>query len=73
MENENENNNNYALNLLKALRAKAGRGGKVQIDMHEICRAAGLDEADVKECLTDLEHGGFIRTEIVCHISKEWR
>jgi len=70
MENENSN---HALNLLKALRAKAGRGGKVQIDMHEICRAAGLDEADVRECLADLELTGFITTEIVCHINKEWR
>jgi DNA-binding IclR family transcriptional regulator len=70
MENEN---NNYALNLLKALRTRAGRGGKVQMDMNEICRAAGLDEVDVRECLTDLEHGGFLTTEIICYINKEWR
>jgi DNA-binding IclR family transcriptional regulator len=70
MENEN---NNYALDLLKALRTRAGRGGKVQMDMNELCRAAGLDEPDVRECLTDLECGGFITTEIVCHINKEWR
>jgi DNA-binding IclR family transcriptional regulator len=70
MESENKN---YALNLLKALRARAGRGGKLQIDMDEICRAAGLDEMDVKECLTDLEHQGFVRTEITCFIEKQWR
>jgi hypothetical protein len=70
MENEN---NNYALNLLKALRARAGRGGKVQIDMHEICRAASLDEVDVRESLADLEHGGFITTDIICYIAKAWR
>jgi DNA-binding IclR family transcriptional regulator len=66
-------NNNYALNLLKALRMRAGRNGKVQMDMDELCRATGLDEVDVKECLTDLEHGGFITTEIICHLAKEWR
>ena len=34
MENIMENeNNNYALKLLKALRAQAGRGGKVQMDV----------------------------------------
>jgi DNA-binding IclR family transcriptional regulator len=70
MDNEN---NNYALNLLKALRARAGRGGKVQMDMNELCRVAGLDEADVRECLADLEHTGFITTEIVCRINKGWR
>jgi hypothetical protein len=70
MENEN---NNYALNLLKALRAMAGRGGKIQIDMHELCRAAGLDETVVRDCLTDLEHGGFITTEIICYVAKAWR
>ncbi|MGA3104743.1 MAG: hypothetical protein ABSD53_09700 [Terriglobales bacterium] len=70
MENEN---NNYALNLLKALRAQAGRGGKVQMEMNELCRVAGLDEPDVRECLIDLECQGFITTEIVCHIRKEWR
>jgi DNA-binding IclR family transcriptional regulator len=66
-------NTNYALNLLKALRTRAGRGGKVQMDMNEICRASGLDEADVRECLTDLEAEGFITTEIICYIAKEWR
>jgi DNA-binding IclR family transcriptional regulator len=70
MENEN---NNHALSLLKALRSMSGRGGKVQIDMHELCRAAGLDENDVRECLADLEHGGFITSEIVCYIAEEWR
>ena len=70
MENEN---NNYALGLLKALRARAGRGGKVQMEMDELCRAAGLSGEDARECLTDLEAGGFITTEIVCHIKKEWR
>lgn len=70
---ENENNNNFALNLLKALRARAGRGGKVQMDMNEICRASGLDETDARECLIDLEAGGFVTTEIICHITKEWR
>jgi|HubBroStandDraft_4_1064222.scaffolds.fasta_scaffold14156_3 hypothetical protein len=70
MESENKN---YALNLLKALRARAGRGGKLQIDMNEICRATGLDEVDLKECLTDLEHEGFITIEIICYITQEWR
>ena len=70
MENENKN---QGLGLLKALRARAGRGGKVQIDMHELCRAAGLDEADVRESLADLEHGGFITTEIICYVAKAWR
>jgi DNA-binding IclR family transcriptional regulator len=65
--------NNHALTLLKALRARTGRGGKVQIDMHELCRAAGLDEIDARECLADLEHGGFITTEIICYIAEEWR
>jgi hypothetical protein len=32
-----------------------------------------LDEMDVKECLTDLEHQGFVRTEITCFIEKQWR
>jgi DNA-binding IclR family transcriptional regulator len=66
-------NKNYALNLLKALRAMAGRGGKVQIDMQELCRAAGLSEEDARECLSDLEHEGFIRTEITCYVATEWR
>jgi CTP-dependent riboflavin kinase len=70
METENKN---YALNLLKALRARAARGGKVQIDMHELCRATGLSEQDARECLTDLEHEGFITTEIICYVTKEWR
>ena len=66
-------NKNYALNLLKALRARAGRGGRIQIDMNEICRAAGLDETDARECLIDLEAGGFITTEIICYVAKGWR
>jgi DNA-binding IclR family transcriptional regulator len=70
MESENEN---YALKILKALREKAGRNGKVQMDMNEICRATSLDEAEVKECLTDLEYGGFITTEIICYVAKGWR
>jgi DNA-binding IclR family transcriptional regulator len=70
---ESDSNNNHALNLLKALRTRAGRGGKVQIDMSEICRAAGLGETDVRECLDDLESEGFIRTEITCYVKKEWR
>jgi DNA-binding IclR family transcriptional regulator len=70
MENEN---NNYALNLLKALRTRAGRGGKVQMDMNELCRVAGLSDQETRECLSDLECHGFITTEIVCHIAKEWR
>lgn len=70
MDNESTN---YALNLLKALRARAGRGGKVQIEMNELCRVAELSDEDARECLTDLEAEGFITTEIVCHISKEWR
>jgi len=70
MENEN---NNYALNLLKALRTRAGRGGKVQMEMNELCRVAGLSDEDARECLSDLEAGGFITTEIICYITKEWR
>jgi DNA-binding GntR family transcriptional regulator len=66
-------NKNQALNLLKALRARAGRAGKVQLDMQEMCRATTLSEDDVRECLIDLESEGFIRTEIVCHIAEEWR
>lgn len=66
-------NTNYALKLLKALRTRAGRNGKVQMDMNEICRANGLDEVEVKECLTDLEYGGFVTTEIICYVAKEWR
>lgn len=70
METENKN---YALNLLKVLRTKAGRGGKIQIDMNEICRAVGLDESEVRDSLTDLECEGYLRTEIICYIAKEWR
>jgi len=70
---ENETSNNYALSLLKFLRTRAGRGGKVQIEMSELCRGAGLDEVDARESLADLECEGYISTEIVCHISKEWR
>jgi hypothetical protein len=66
-------NKNYALALFKALKARAGRGGKVQIDINELCRAAGLEDEDVRECLIDLEHEGFIRTEIVCYVREEWR
>jgi DNA-binding IclR family transcriptional regulator len=65
--------NNHALSLLKALRSMAGSDGEVHIDMHEICRAAGLDESDVRESLTDLESEGYITTEIVCQIAEEWR
>lgn len=65
--------NNHALSLFKALRSMAGSDGEVHIDMHEVCRAAGLDEADVRECLTDLESEGYITTEIVCGIAEEWR
>jgi hypothetical protein len=46
--------NNHALSLFKALRSMAGSDGDVHIDMHEVCRAAGLDEVEVRECLTDL-------------------
>jgi CTP-dependent riboflavin kinase len=70
MESENKN---YALSVFKALKARAGRGGRVQMDMNELCRAAGLSEQDAKECLTDLEHEGFIRTEITHFVAKEWR
>jgi DNA-binding GntR family transcriptional regulator len=65
--------NNHALSLLKALRSMAGSEGEVRIDMHEVCRAAGLDEVEVRECLSDLEYEGFISTEIVCQIAEEWR
>jgi hypothetical protein len=66
-------NNNHALNVLKALRARAGRKGKVLIDMNELCRATGLEEIAMRECLADLEHEGFIATEIICYIADEWR
>jgi len=67
------NSNNQALSLFKALRSMAGPDGEVHIDMHEICRAAGLDEADVRECLTDLEYEGYITTEIIASIAEEFR
>jgi DNA-binding IclR family transcriptional regulator len=59
--------------VFKALRSRAAPDGGIHIDMTEICRAAGLDEAEVKECLTDLESEGFISTEIVVQIAEEWR
>jgi DNA-binding IclR family transcriptional regulator len=65
--------NNHALRLFKALRSMAGSDGEVHIDMHEVCRAAGLDEVEVRECLTDLEYEGYIGTEIICYIGEEWR
>jgi DNA-binding IclR family transcriptional regulator len=68
-----DQSNNHALSVFKALRSRAGQHGEIHIDMNEICRAAGVDEAEVKECLTDLECEGYIRTEIICHISEEWR
>ena len=64
---------NYGLSLLKVLKSKAGQDGRVQIDMSELCRAAGLEEQDVKECLVDLENEGFIATEMVCTIAEGWR
>jgi hypothetical protein len=74
LENDMESqNSNYGLTLFKALKARAARGGKVQIDMHELCRGTGLEEADIRESLTDLENEGFLTTEIVCYIAKEWR
>jgi DNA-binding IclR family transcriptional regulator len=66
-------NTNYALNLFKVLRAKAGRGGKVQMEMNELCRVVGLSEEDARECLSDLQCEGFITTEIICYINEEWR
>ena len=65
--------NNHALSVFKALRSRAGTDGEIHIDMHEICRAAGLDESEVRECLTDLESEGYISTEIICHVAEEWR
>ena len=65
--------NNHALCVFKALRSRAGQDGEIHIDMHEICRASGLDEADVRECLTDLECEGYISAEIVVQIAEEWR
>jgi DNA-binding IclR family transcriptional regulator len=65
--------NNHALSLLKALRSMAGPDGEVRIDMHEVCRAAGLDEIDVQECLGDLENEGYLSSEIVVQIVEEWR
>jgi hypothetical protein len=41
--------------------------------MSELCRAAGLQEEDVKECLSDLECEGYISTEIMVQIAEEWR
>jgi hypothetical protein len=70
MENQT---NNHALRVFKALRSRAGTDGEIHIDMHEICRAAGLDETDVKQCLTDLEDEGYISSEIVVQIAEEWR
>jgi DNA-binding IclR family transcriptional regulator len=67
------NGNNHALSLLKALRSMAGSDGEVRIDMHEVCRAAGLDEIDVRECLGDLENEGYLSSEIVVQIAEEWR
>jgi DNA-binding IclR family transcriptional regulator len=64
--------NNHALSVLEALRAGAGKDGEVHVDMHEVCRAAGLHEEDARESLADLEHEGFITTEIVCHIAEKW-
>ena len=66
-------NTNYALSLLKVLKSKAGQDGKVQVDMGDLCRAAGLEEEGVRESLLDLENEGFITTEIVCTIAEEWR
>jgi hypothetical protein len=65
--------NNHALSVFKALRSRAGTDGEIHVDMNELCRAAGLDEAEVKECLTDLECEGYISTEIVVQIAEEWR
>ena len=67
------NSNNHALSLFKTLRSMAGSNGEVHIDMHEVCRAAGLDENDVRECLIDLESEGYISSEIVVQIAEEWR
>jgi DNA-binding IclR family transcriptional regulator len=70
MENQS---NNHALSVFKALRSRAGTDGEVHVDMNEICRASGVDEVEVKECLTDLESEGYISTEIVVQIAEEWR
>jgi DNA-binding IclR family transcriptional regulator len=67
------NGNNHALSVLKALRSMAGPDGEVHVDMSELCRAAGLQEEDVKECLSDLECEGYISTEIMVQIAEEWR
>jgi DNA-binding IclR family transcriptional regulator len=67
------NGNNHALSVLKALRSRAGQDGEVHVDMHEVCRAAGLQEEDVRECLADLEYEGYIRTEVICYLAEEWR
>jgi DNA-binding IclR family transcriptional regulator len=68
-----DQSNNHALSVFKALRSRAGQDGEIHIDMHEICRAAGLDETEVKECLTDLESEGYISSQIVVQIAEEWR
>jgi hypothetical protein len=51
----------------------AGPDGSVHIDMHEVCRAAGLDENDVRDCLSDLESESYISSEIVVQLAEEWR
>jgi hypothetical protein len=52
MEDENKNS---ALSLFKVMKSRVGRGGKVHVDMHELCRTTGLSEENAKECLADLD------------------
>jgi DNA-binding IclR family transcriptional regulator len=65
--------NNHALRLLKTLKSMAGPDGEVHIDLYEVCRAAGLDENDLRECIADLENEGYLSSEIVVQIAEEWR
>ncbi len=65
--------NNKALTVLRKLKSLMRRAGKVQLETSEACRITGLSEDELRECLSDLECEGYIRTEIVCHIAKEWR
>ena len=51
----------------------AGPDGSVHIDMHEVCRAAGLDENDVRDCLSDLESESYISSEMGVQLAEEWR
>lgn len=61
--------NNNALTLLKVLRGGMKRGGRVDMDMAELCRTTGLPEYDVRECLSDLEAENYLRTELTIFVA----